>query len=193
MLETVFEYYYFFRHSRIEMRRLVFMDESHTNDRSTQRTHGNSLRGVRPVFRYFMVRGVRYTLSVAANDRGIVDHMIFRGSCTGSNFMFWILRSLYFALEDDSILVMDNAAIHHYQPVTVLLEYLGVRVIYLPPYCCFLNPVEHIFAAVKAYVRRYRDLMLRDPVRTLGAIVDGLRNFDVYGLMRRMGYHRVCL
>ena len=96
-------------------------------------------------------------------------------------------------MDADSILVWDNAAIHHYEPVMLVLRYLDVDIIYLPPYCCFLNPVEHIFAAVKAAVRRYRYYMLRDPVRTLRAIVEGLRNFDVYGLMRRMGYHRVCL
>ena len=185
-------YYRFLDESSFDIERLVFLDESHTNDRTTARLYGNSMRGTRPTFEYHMVRGQRYTVSVAANSEGIVDYCVFRGSCTGSLFMAWIMRSLFAALNEDAILVMDNAAIHHYEPVLLLLQYLDVPVIFLPPYCCFLNPVEHIFAALKAAIRRYRLSLDHEPMGTLGAILESLRGFNVRGLMRRMGYHRVC-
>ena len=170
----------------------MFVDESHSDDRTTDRLYGNSIRGTRPVASCFMVRGQRYTVSVAANYRGIIDYQVVRGSCTGSNLFCWIVNSLYFALDDDSILVMDNAAIHHYGPFLLLLEYLDVDIIFLPPYCCFLNPVEHIFASLKAAIRRNREAMRRNPARTLALILESLRRFNVRGLMRRMGYYRVC-
>ena len=76
-----------------------------------------------------------------------------------------------------------NAAIHHYEPVSV---------VYLPPYCCFLNPIEHIFLGVKAAIRRHRQAMCDDPVGTLSAILRGMKHYNMRELMRRMGYHRVC-
>ena len=192
LMGTVWEYYDFLYNQQFDMSRLVFIDESHSNDRTMERMYGNSMRGTIPVFDYHMVRGQRYTISVAVNARGIVDYCVFRGSCTGHLLMEWLLRSLCLALDEDSILVMDNAAIHHYEPVMLLLGYLDIPVIFLPPYCCFLNPCEHVFASVKAAIRRYREEMYEDPAGTLAAILRNLRNYNVRGLMRRMGYHRVC-
>ena len=168
------------------------MDESHINDRTRYRLYGRSWRGVRPSFQFAFVRGTRYTVSVAANYRGIVDYAVFRGSCTGSLLLRWFMSSLYAAMQHDSILVMDNAAIHRYQPFLEITEFLGVEIIYLPPYSPFLNPVENIFAALKAAVQRYRAAVKARPVLTLSRILENLRIFDVLNLLRRMGYHHVC-
>ena len=85
-----------------------------------------------------------------------------------------------------------NAAIHHYEPVRIVLGYLDIPIIYLPPYCCFLNPIEHIFFSVKAAIRRHRQAMCDDLVGTLSAILRGMKHYNMRELMRRMGYHRVC-
>ena len=189
---NVIDYYQFLTVRDFDVRRLVFLDESHVNDRTRYRLYGRSIRGVRPTFQYAMVRGQRYTVSVAANYRGIVDYMIINGSCDGHLFFEWFITSLYAAMEHDAILVMDNAPIHHYQPFLVLAEYLDVKIIYLPPYCPFLNPVEHIFAAIKMAVRRFRREIELEPVATLAMIAEGLRRYNVLGLLKRMGYHHVC-
>ena len=175
-----------------DVRRLVFLDESHVNDRTRSRAYGRSWRGVRPTFEYAFVRGTRYTISVAANYQGIVNYAIFNGSCNGHLFLEWFMTSLYAAINHDSILVMDNAAIHHYQPFITLTEFLQVDIIYLPPYSPFLNPVENIFAAVKAAVRRNRAAIEVSPVTTMAEILDELSNFNVLRLLRMMGYHHVC-
>ena len=68
MWDTVFECHRFLRESDFDARRLVFVDESHTNDRSAEQNYGNSMIGQRPVFEYYMVSGQRYVVSVAANS-----------------------------------------------------------------------------------------------------------------------------
>lgn len=189
---NIVDYYAFLRVETFDVRRLVFLDESHVNDRSRSRIYGRSWSGIRPTFEYAFVRGQRYTVSVAANYRGIVDYVVMNGSCNGHLFIQWFMTSLYAAIEHDSILVLDNAAIHHYEPFIALTEFLEVDIIYLPPYSPFLNPVENIFGALKAAVRRNRAAIELAPVESLVEILDGLRNFDVLGLLRRMGYHHVC-
>lgn len=49
-----------------------------------------------------------------------------------------------------SIIVMDNASIHHVQNVMDLIEdQAQAKVIFLPPYSPDLNPVETVFCKVK--------------------------------------------
>jgi transposase len=48
------------------------------------------------------------------------------------------------------ILVCDNARIHQGPQVERLCEDVCVMLIYLPPYCPELNPIELCFAAMKS-------------------------------------------
>ena len=48
---------------------------------------------------------------------------------------------------------MDNATIHHDPRVKELIEAAGARLIYLPPYSPFLNPIELCFREYKTFLR----------------------------------------
>ena len=48
---------------------------------------------------------------------------------------------------------MDNASIHHVQSTIDLIESVGSRVIFLPPYSPDLNPLEQVFGTVKAILK----------------------------------------
>ena len=56
-----------------------------------------------------------------------------------------------------SVLVMDNARIHHDDDLVAEVENIGGRVLYLPPYSPDLNPIETAFSAMKSWLKRYRD------------------------------------
>ncbi|KAG1036225.1 hypothetical protein G6F43_013086 [Rhizopus delemar] len=51
-------------------------------------------------------------------------------------------------------LVMDNAPIHKPEKIMEEVSKRGYRIIYLPPYSPFLNPIEEFWAKVKTLVRR---------------------------------------
>ena len=186
------DYFYFLRSELYDIRRFVFLDESHINDRSRERLWGYSFRGVRPRFRYAMVRGQKYTVSVAAGYQGIVDYLVMQGSCNSHTFFEWFVTSLFASLPENAIIVLDNASIHHYQPFIILCGYLEVTIIYLPPYCPFLNPVENIFSALKSAVMRYRREVEIDPLRALALILEAYRDFDIPRVLRSIGYQHVC-
>jgi hypothetical protein len=71
--------------------------------------------------------------------------------------------------ENNSVIVMDNAKIHHDGELIALLEELGCRVIFLPPYSPDYNPIETAFSTIKAWIRRNRDFMevCNDPIYAL--------------------------
>ena len=58
-----------------------------------------------------------------------------------------------------SVLVMDNAHIHHNYDLVSAIENIGCRVLYLPPYSPDFNPIETAFSTLKSWLKRYRDIM----------------------------------
>ena len=56
--------------------------------------------------------------------------------------------------EDNSVIVMDNARIHHDNELVALLEGLGCHVVFLSPYSPDFNPIEEAFAELKAWMKK---------------------------------------
>jgi hypothetical protein len=61
---------------------------------------------------------------------------------------------------EKSVLIMDNASIHHDQELVDLIEEGGARVVFLPPYSPDFSAIEEAFSAIKAWIRRNRDFVL---------------------------------
>ena len=55
-----------------------------------------------------------------------------------------------------SVLILDNARIHHDQGLLEYLNAFGVRVEFLPPYSSDLNLIESAFSVIKDYLKRNR-------------------------------------
>lgn len=57
-----------------------------------------------------------------------------------------------------SIIVIDNASIHHSQTIKELVHDVGHQIEYLPPYSLDFNPIEESFLTLKAWVKRHFEL-----------------------------------
>jgi transposase len=53
-----------------------------------------------------------------------------------------------------SILVMDNAPVHHGGRVEQICAAAGVLLIYLPPYSPDMNPIEKFFSVLKSQLKQ---------------------------------------
>jgi transposase len=56
-----------------------------------------------------------------------------------------------------SVLVLDNAKVHHGDEILELADRFGVRIKYLPPYSHDLNPIEEAFSKIKHFLRWHQD------------------------------------
>ena len=65
----------------------------------------------------------------------------------------WFLFCSHLMEGARSVVVMDNASIHHVQQVTSLIQNTGAILHYLPAYSPDYNPLEESFSKVKAFLR----------------------------------------
>src|SRR5579859_3023352 len=56
----------------------------------------------------------------------------------------------------NSVLILDNAKIHHDQELLDYLDIFGVKVEFLLPYSPDLNPIEMAFSTIKQFLQRNR-------------------------------------
>jgi transposase len=58
--------------------------------------------------------------------------------------------------QKNSVLVMDNAQIHHNEFLVNFIESIGCKVLFLPPYSPDFNPIEFAFSSIKNWLKRNR-------------------------------------
>jgi len=70
---------------------------------------------------------------------------------------------------ENSVIVLDNARIHHNAEWIEIVEGLGGRVEFLPPYSADFNPIELAFGTIKKWLQRHNHFieMLDDPTYAL--------------------------
>ena len=88
---------------------------------------------------------------------GIHDVYITEGTVNGEKFADFVKSCLLPVLQpfnycnSHSVVIMDNASIHHVQEVVDLIETRArARVCFLPPYSPDLMPAEGVFSQVKS-------------------------------------------
>ncbi|MDM8568570.1 transposase [Thiotrichales bacterium HSG1] len=60
------------------------------------------------------------------------------------------------ALEPGQIIIMDNASFHKSIETELLIEKSGCLLLFLPAYSPEFNPIEHTWASLKRYIKRFR-------------------------------------
>ena len=88
-----------------------------------------------------------------------------RGTTNGDKFEDFVQKELlphmlpFNGSNCNSIVVMDNASIHHSQTIFDLVSSVGALLIYLPPSSLDLNPIEEAFSSLKAYLKANEDIL----------------------------------
>ena len=143
----------------------VFVDETGTDRRDALRRFGYSLRGKPARALNLFARGQHVTAIGAICSEGVLDCKIVHSSVTGDIFQEFVDQQLLPKLypfngsNPKSIVVLDNAAIHHVDTVVKSLEELGVLVLFLPAYSPDLMPIEECFAKLKS-IRKDNEALL---------------------------------
>jgi transposase len=85
---------------------------------------------------------------------GVIAPLVLDGPMTGPAFKAYVEQLLAPALSPGDVVVLDNLAVHKVDGVRQAIAALGAFILYLPPYSPDLNPIEQLFAKLKALLRK---------------------------------------
>ena len=117
----------------------VFVDETGSDHRSHNRKYGYALRGMTLMTHRLLARGKRVNAISGICTTGLVTVEYTTSSVTGEVFFDFIRGSLiprmlpFNGTNPRSILVVDNASVHHVEEMIKLVEQAGILLFFLPP------------------------------------------------------------
>jgi transposase len=136
--------------------KLYFIDETASCEKIGWRKKGWSPVGMSCSEVRNTKREERWSILPALSITGLLpDPLIIQGSVTKEVFIWWLVNKVIPFMPPGSILIMDNAPIHHNLGLDELLQERRIQLKYLPPYSPDFNPIELVFNTVKAWVRRH--------------------------------------
>ena len=176
---------------------LIWLDETGCDQRHTIRKYGYSIRGLPLSDHRLLVRGIRYTAIPIISTDGIHDVYLHRGTMDGDYFVRFLRNCLlpilqpFNWLNKRSVVVLDNASIHHVQEVRDLVEtQAGSKICYLPPYSPDLNPAEGVFSQIKNIMKSNNQLFQAclAPRALITMAFSMITKQDCIGHIRNSGY-----
>lgn len=132
--------------------RLVFLDETAANTKMARR-YGRAPRGRR--CRMTVPHGHYKTTTVTAALRtsGLTAIALLDGATNGERFRGYVTDTLVPVLKPGDTVILDNLPSHKVAGVREAVAAAGARLLYLPSYSPDFNPIEQVFAKLKALLR----------------------------------------
>lgn len=94
-----------------------------------------------------------YSLPGEENPTGLWALWQKTGAWTGFLFEMFLQEAVLPFVPQGSVLVLDNARIHHGPGLQTMVEAAGHSLLYLPAYSPDFNPIELVWSWIKAKVR----------------------------------------
>ena len=79
---------------------------------------------------------------------------MFEGHCNTTVFELYVEHILVPTLEVGMVVIIDNASFHKSKKIRLLIEGVGARLVFLPPYSPDLNPIEKWWHKIKTSIRK---------------------------------------
>ena len=152
--------------SDLDLKKLVFLDESSLNLAYT-RLYGWAKSNQRINEGLKDVRFKRQSILSTIRLNGEQVPLVFEGTLDGELLVEYVRTCLVPSLGADDVVVWDNSAVHTSKLVVEALKVCGVKVVCLPVYSPDFNPIELLWAYLKAGLRKLK-------ARTVEALIDAI-------------------
>lgn len=167
--------------------RFVFLDETGASTNMVRR-YGRCMGGARLLAATPHGHWKTTTFVAGLRQSGIIAPYVLDGPMTGDVFRAYVEHMLAPDLKPGDVLVLDNLAAHKVAGVTKAVRAAGASLLYLPPYSPDLNPIEQVFAKLKALLRkaaaRTRDALWD----TIGRLLDEFAPAECESYLLNCGY-----
>ena len=167
--------------------RLVFVDETGTNTQMT-RLRGRCAKGKRLVD--YAPHGHWKTTTFVAGLRNdaITAPLVVDRPMNGVIFLAWLEQNLAPTLAEGDTVIMDNLPAHKVAGVRAIIEKTGAKLLYLPPYSPDFNPIEMMFAKLKALLRKAKERTVDKLWDRIGVVLDEFTPQECANYLAHDGY-----
>jgi transposase len=173
--------------SQLDVRRLVFLDETWTKT-NMARLYGRAVRGQRVIGRIPHGHWQTTTFLAGLRHDRIVAPLVLDGAIDGETFQAWVEQFLAPTLNPLDIVVADNLASHKVVGVRRAIEARGASMIFLPSYSPDLNPIEQLFAKLKAVIRQLAPRSREALFQTIGYAIQQVSPAECANYFANAGY-----
>ena len=106
----------------------------------------------------------------------------------GEMFLAYVRQFLCPTLQPGDIVILDNLASHKVAGVKEAIAAAGAKLLYLPPYSPDLNPIEKLFAKLKALLRKAAKRTVEALWNEIGELLNTLSPTECANYFASCGY-----
>ena len=172
---------------RLDPARLVFIDETWAKT-NMARTHGRCAKGTRLHAKVPHGHWKTLTFLAALRHDRIDAPCVFDGPINGERFRAYVEQFLVPTLAPGDIVIMDNLGSHKSPAIRKAIRAAGAKLFFLPPYSPDLNPIEQVFAKLKAMLRKAAERTVQATWRRIGQLLDLFTPDECANYIRNAGY-----
>ena len=174
---------------------LFFLDETAKNRSDLRRGWGYAARGIKAVdSRGYVPRSYSCSSLCGFDVNGFVNWYTIRNTFNRKAFLAACERTVFPYITSfpgpRSVVILDNAKIHHCHEFVQRVNQCGGMVLFTPPYCFDCTPLDNgAFGLVKRYLQKHTDLFDSVPLeRALDEAFKSVTHGDARFCFRQCNY-----
>ena len=167
--------------------RLIFLDETWAST-AMARPRGRAPRAERLVSAVPHGHWKTTTFVAGLRQSGVVAPLVLDGPMNGEVFRAYVEQMLAPTLRPGDVVIMDNLSAHKVDGIRQAIETQGAELVYLPPYSPDLNPIEQLFAKLKALLRKAAARTVSALWAAIGVLLESFQPDECVNYFRHAGY-----
>jgi len=171
----------------LEVSKLVFLDETGASTHMT-RAYGRAPKGQRCIASVPQGHWKTTTFIAALRVGAITAPLVLDGPMDGQSFLAYVHQCLCPTLQPGDIVSADNLPSHKVAGVRQAIEARGASLRLLPPYSPDFNPIENLFAKLKALLKKAAQRSLDGLWQEIGKLLDTVSPEECANYFRAAGY-----
>jgi transposase len=165
----------------------VFVDECGVTT-DLLRRYGRSPRGTRLHDHTPCGHWQTQTVIAALRADALTAPAVFDGPIDNASFRAYVEQVLAPTLRPGDVVILDNLAVHKQPDVRAAIEQAGAHLRFLPPYSPDFNPIEQVFAKLKAFLRAVRPRTFDQVAELVGLALTFFTPTECRNYVRHCGY-----
>jgi transposase len=172
---------------KLDPDRLIFIDETGTSTKMA-RLCGRAPRGKRLVGKIPHGHWKTTTFVAGLRSTALTAPCVIDGPMNCNAFLAYVEQVLVPTLKPGDVVVLDNLSAHKVPGIREAVEAAGARLLYLPPYSPDFDPIEQLFAKLKALLRKAAERSVEGLWHRIACLLDALQPGECANYFRNSGY-----